>query len=64
MSSNDTLDVGLYVFEFTLEDYPASNITVMNGNGISSVRNPYNQTVNADPTPLSQLPLQFVVESE
>ncbi len=64
MSSNGTLDVGLYVFEFTLDDYPVSNITVMNGNGISSVRNPYNQTVNADPTPLSQVPLQFVVESE
>lgn len=62
MSSNGTLDVGLYVFEFTLEDYPVSNITGMNG--ISSVRNPYNQTVNADPTPLSQVPLQFVVDSE
>ncbi|KAF4096111.1 uncharacterized protein LOC131532878 [Onychostoma macrolepis] len=62
MSSNGTLDVGLHVFEFTLEDYPVSNITVMNGNGISSVRNPYNQTADADPTPLSQVPLQFVVE--
>ncbi|XP_043081520.1 uncharacterized protein LOC122329392 [Puntigrus tetrazona] len=62
LSSDGTLDVGLHVFEFTLEDYPVSNITVMNGDGISSVRNPYNQTDDADPTPLGQVPLQFALE--
>uniref|UniRef100_A0A8C1AC75 ZP domain-containing protein n=1 Tax=Cyprinus carpio carpio TaxID=630221 RepID=A0A8C1AC75_CYPCA len=61
LSSNGTLDLGLHVFEFTLEDYPASNITLMNGDGIS-FRNPYNQTASANPAPLSQVPLQFGVE--
>ncbi|KAL0157010.1 hypothetical protein M9458_048256, partial [Cirrhinus mrigala] len=61
--NNGTLDVGLHVLEFMLEDYPPSNITLTNGNGNSSVRNPYNQTGNTDPTPLSQVPLQFIIES-
>ncbi|ROI79369.1 hypothetical protein DPX16_7257 [Anabarilius grahami] len=46
-----------------MEDYPVSNITLTNENGISSVRNPYNQTTNIDSTPLSQVPLQFGVET-
>ncbi|KAI2649298.1 CUB and zona pellucida-like domain-containing protein 1 [Labeo rohita] len=57
LSNNGTLNMGLHVLEFTLEDYPPSNITLTNGNGNSSVRNPYNQTGNTDPTPLSQVPL-------
>ncbi|ROI79365.1 Oncoprotein-induced transcript 3 protein [Anabarilius grahami] len=62
LSSNSALDQGLHVFEFTMEDYPVSNITLTNENGIFSVRNPYNQTTNIDSTPLSQVPLQFGVE--
>ncbi|XP_077100212.1 uncharacterized protein LOC143751543 [Siphateles boraxobius] len=62
LSSTGTLDLGLHVFEFTMEDYPVSNITLTKENGISSVRNPYNPTANTDSTPLSQVPLQFGVE--
>ncbi|XP_067291253.1 uncharacterized protein [Pseudorasbora parva] len=62
LSSNGTLDLGLHVFELTLEDYPVSNISLTSENGSVSVRNPYNQTANINSTPLSQVPLQFGVE--
>ncbi len=41
-----------------LEDYPVSNITVTDGSGVSSVSDSRNTTA------LSQVPLQFAVESE
>lgn len=57
-----SLDVGLYVFKVTLEDYPVSEITVTNSDEVSSVKDAFNLTVNSDPTALSQVPLQFGVE--
>ncbi|XP_065139838.2 uncharacterized protein [Paramisgurnus dabryanus] len=57
-----SLNPGLHVFELILEDYPVSDITVTNADGVSSVRDAFNLTLNSDPTALSQVPLQFGVE--
>ncbi|KAI7802151.1 uncharacterized protein LOC130562808 [Triplophysa rosa] len=57
-----SLDVGLHVFELMLEDYPVSEITVTNSDGVSSVKDAFNLTVNSNPTALGQVPLQFAVE--
>ncbi len=53
MHRQNALDVGVHVFELMLEDYPVSNITVTGS--VSDSRNT---------TALSQVPLQFAVESE
>ncbi len=58
MHRQNALDVGVHVFELMLEDYPVSNITVTDGSGVSSVSDSRNTTA------LSQVPLQFAVESE
>ncbi|KAK2894451.1 hypothetical protein Q8A67_011680 [Cirrhinus molitorella] len=51
-----SLNQGVHVFELILEDYPISNITVTDDNGVSNAHNLDN------PTALSQVPLQFAVE--
>lgn len=59
MYREGSLDLGVHVFELMLEDYPVSNITVTDDDG---VRNSLNNGSN--PSALSQVPLQFAVESE
>ncbi|XP_051952680.1 uncharacterized protein LOC127622689 [Xyrauchen texanus] len=59
---NGSMALGLHVFELMLEDYPVSDITVTDGNGVSSVSSAFNLTVNTNPTSLSRVPLQFGVE--
>ncbi|XP_059421325.1 CUB and zona pellucida-like domain-containing protein 1 [Carassius carassius] len=56
----DSLEVGVHVFELLLEDYPVSNITLTDENGVFSVSNAFN--VSSNPAALSQVPLQFAVE--
>lgn len=62
MRRENALDVGVHVFELILEDYAVSNITVTDVSGVSSVNNAVSDSSN--PTALSQVPLQFAVESE
>ncbi|KAK7160566.1 hypothetical protein R3I93_008268 [Phoxinus phoxinus] len=59
LHTGDSLALGSHVFELILEDYPVSNITVMDHNGVFSVSNAFN---DSNPTALSQVPLQFGVE--
>lgn len=61
MHTGHSLALGVHVFELILEDYPVSNITVMDHDGVFSVSNAFN---DSNPTALSQVPLQFGVESE
>ncbi|XP_041917822.1 deleted in malignant brain tumors 1 protein-like isoform X1 [Alosa sapidissima] len=62
LNGNGSLSVGTHVFEMILEDYPKEDITITYTDGTSSVRHHLNKTAMLNPSPISQIPLQFTVE--
>ncbi|XP_062405710.1 uncharacterized protein LOC134095993 [Sardina pilchardus] len=62
LTENGSLPVGTHVFEMILEDYPEEDITITYTDGTSSVRHKLNKTAMLNPSPISQIPLQFTVE--
>lgn len=49
------------MFEMVLEDYPREDITITYTDGTSSTKHSLNKTM-PNPSPISQIPLQFTVE--